>query len=333
MKYPGAIAHGIMFHHFHSERHYQGQGSISGFDFEKILQFIGLDRILEPHEWIKRLNVGLLTDQDVCITLDDGLLCQLEIALPVLEKYNLKAFWFVYSSVFEGELGSKFEIYRVFRSKFFENIDEFYSDFFARIFRSKFADGARKATDGESVKKHSKIFPFYSVNDIKFRFIRDRVLGQREFELIMDAMIRERGLSLIDLSENLWMSDENLAYLNELGHHVGLHSHSHPTALADLSYEDQYEEYTKNRDHLQRVCGNIPLAMAHPVDSYDEHTLEILKVLGIQCGFRSNVFPKNNQGSLNKSKYEIAREDHMNIVRMMAKAEQKKEAGNENKQS
>ena len=122
VKYPKKVPHGIMFHHFHDERHYQGQGSISQQDFDDILQFVGLDRILEPHEWTKRLNEGRLVEGDLCISLDDGLLCQFDIALPVLEKYNLKAFWFIYSSVFEGDLGSKFEIYRVLRSKFFKNI-------------------------------------------------------------------------------------------------------------------------------------------------------------------------------------------------------------------
>lgn len=324
MKNGGVVAHGIMFHHFHNERHYKGQGSISRHDFEDILKFVGLKRILNPAEWLRRLKTGQLNSEDLCLTFDDGLLCQFEIALPVLEKYSLRAFWFVYSSVFEGGLGGKFEIYRFFRSVFFENIDEFYADFFARISRSKFADEARKAIDEESVKKHSETFPFYSVNDIRFRFIRDRVLESFEFELIMDAMIRERRLNLTDLSKDLWMSNRNLVYLNRSGHNIGLHSHSHPTALANLSLKEQREEYVRNYDHLQRICSNPPLAMAHPVDSYNEHTLEILKTLGIQCGFRSNMFPKNNQEPLNKSKYEIAREDHANILRMMAEVQQKK---------
>ena len=33
-----------------------------------------------------------LEDTDVCITFDDNLKCQYEIALPVLDKYSLKAF-------------------------------------------------------------------------------------------------------------------------------------------------------------------------------------------------------------------------------------------------
>src|SRR3990167_6501841 len=112
------VPHGIMFHHFHGEGHYVGQGSISGREFEDILQFVGLKRILNPEEWLGRLETGQLKDEDLCLTFDDGLLCQFDVAFPVLEKYGLRAFWFVYSSVFEGKPSSKFEIYRVFRTKF-----------------------------------------------------------------------------------------------------------------------------------------------------------------------------------------------------------------------
>ncbi|MBI2670096.1 MAG: polysaccharide deacetylase family protein [Candidatus Yanofskybacteria bacterium] len=350
-----------MFHHFHDERkHYKGQGSISMSDFEAILMFVGLDRILDPKEWLKRLGANQLTNRDVCITLDDGLLCQFDVVLPVLDKYNLKAFWFVYSSVFEGGLG-KFEIYRVFRSKFFKDIDDFYNIFFDKIFQSKFGNNARKVLEETDMVRYSKTFPFYSTNDMRFRLIRDRVLSREEFEIIMDAIIQDQGLNLADLSKNIWMSNENLAYLNRQGHVIGLHSYSHPMMLAELPFERQQEEYQKNYEHIQRVCGRPPVDMAHPANSYNDSTLKILSQLGVECGFKSNMFPRDDPvrdttnkhtkkaggrsvpvgdndkltrhgcdrvatclvrddpSQLNKSKYEIAREDHANIMRMMTR--------------
>lgn len=319
MNYPATIPHGLMFHHFHDDKHYRGQGSISASDFEAILKFVGLERILDPSEWLRRLWAGQLTDRDVCITFDDGLLCQFDVALPVLDKYNLKAFWFVYSSVFEGELG-KFEIYRVFRSKFFKDIDDFYNIFFTKVFQSKFGNTARKVIEEADLKKYSQTFPFYSTNDIHFRLIRDRALNREEFEMIMDAIIQEKGLSLSELSKDIWMSNENLAYLGGQKHTIGLHSYSHPMVLAGLSWEQQQEEYQKNYEHIRKVCGRLPVTMAHPANSYNDTTLKILEQLGVECGFKSNMFQQDDLGQLNKSKYEIAREDHANIMRMMAKS-------------
>ena len=318
MNYKGAIAHGIMFHHFHGERHYKGQGSISGQDFEDVLRFVGLKRILDPTEWFKRVETGQLKDEDLCLTFDDGLLCQFEVALPILEKYGLKAFWFIYSSVFEGNPGSKFEIYRVFRSKFFENMEDFYSAFFKKVFESEFGNKARSVLNNADIQEFNRKFPFYTTNDIRFRFIRDRALNPAEFGMIIDSMIKDRGISPDELSKNLWMTNGDLAYLSSRGHNIGLHSYSHPTALADLSSEEQWNEFNKNYDHIKRVTANPPTAMAHPVGSYNEATLKILDKLGINCGFRSNMFSRRSGDNLNRGKYEIAREDHSNIMKMIS---------------
>lgn len=315
-KYPETIAHGAMFHHFHDNKHYQGQGSISQENFGNILKFIGIDRIISPDEWMRRLDAGRLNDKDICLTFDDGLLSQFDVALPVLEKYNLKAFWFIYSNVFEGQL-SKLEIYRVFRSKFFQDIDSFYNVFFDKIFRSKFKDKAQSATKEKDINKYNEKYPFYTINDTRFRFIRDRVLTLQEYETIMDSIIKEHGLIPEELSKNLWMTNDNLIYLSNRGHMIGLHSYSHPTVFADLSFEGQIEEYRRNHSHIRHICGKSPVVMAHPVNSYNDETFKVLNQLGIRCGFRSNMFPKIEGNTLNSNRYEIAREDHSNITRMM----------------
>lgn len=305
-----------MFHHFHDAKHPKGPGSISQENLENILEFIDPHRILTPSEWMEKLEGNILSREHLCLTFDDALLCQFDIAVPVLEKYNLKAFWFVYSSVFEGHLG-KIEIYRLFRSKFFSNVDDFYNLFFKKVFDSEFSKRAKEVLEEREIKKQNAFSPFYSVNDVKFRLIRDRALGKRTYESIMDEIIREYGVTIYDLSKNLWMSNDHLKYLTDCGHIVGLHSYSHPMVLADLSYEEQFEEYEKNYLHLKKVCGGDPVAMSHPTNSYNEITFEILRHLGIRCGFRSNMFPKQEDGKINPNKFEIARQDHSNIMKML----------------
>ena len=138
MAYPKEVPHGIMFHHFHNEKHLKTQGSISAEDLEKILDYVGRERILSPLEWLERLAENKLSSEDICLTFDDGLLSQIDVALPVLEHYGLKALWFVYSGVFEGQL-ENLEIYRFFRTKYFENIDDFYNLFFQKVSESGMA--------------------------------------------------------------------------------------------------------------------------------------------------------------------------------------------------
>ena len=168
------LDHKFVAHHFHDESHPPGgQGSISGDQFEAILNFIGIENILSPGEWIFKLRNNKLKQTDVCITFDDGLRCQYDICINILERYNLRCFWFVYSSVFEGKL-EKFEAYNYFRSKYFNSIDDFYSLFFKKYEENEFREINKYEFDSY-LHEFKSAFPFYSFNDLRFRFIRDEI--------------------------------------------------------------------------------------------------------------------------------------------------------------
>ena len=56
--------------------------------------------------------------------------------------------------------------------------------------------------------------------------------------------------------------------------------------------------------------------MSHPNGSYNKYTLKILKELNLELGFRSSMIVDKTKKmkKINSSKYEIAREDHSNII-------------------
>lgn len=297
---------GIMFHHFHNNEHAKGQGSISTNDFEKIVLH-HKDNILSAENWYKKAISGQLSEDDICLTFDDALLCQYDVALPILKKHNLTAFWFVYSSVLQGHR-EKLEIYRKFRNEYFSNINEFYELFFENALESEYRNIIIEGLEGYN---HTdwKDFPFYSMNDTKFRFIRDDVLGVDKYNVIMDSIMCHYNVDENTLSKGLWMSELQVKELAVDGHLIGLHSHTHPTSLGSLPFLEQKKEYELNYDYLKRIIGKDINVMSHPCNSYTEDTLKILSGLGIKLGFRSNM--SNNHNSI----YEFPREDHMNIFK------------------
>jgi peptidoglycan/xylan/chitin deacetylase (PgdA/CDA1 family) len=318
MHYRCDIPHGIMFHHFHGGCHHPSPGSICGEELADLIRYVGRERILEPAEWIQRAEQGQLAPGDLCLTFDDALLCQFEIALPVLQQYDLRAFWFVYSNVFEGHI-SRFEVYRVFRATCFRDVDEFYELFFTRVGDGKFAEQAERACNPGEIARRRARYPFYSAADVQFRILRDSVLSQHEYDLMMQGLIAERGQSLAELAENLWINNEQLTLLRDLGHTIGLHSYSHPMCLGQLSPEEQYDQYERNYRHLSSITGP-PCAVAHPAGSYNQDTLNLLKSMGIQCGFRSSMAPPEQGGPISPSILEMGREDHANLMRQMQHA-------------
>lgn len=303
--------YGLMFHHFCGGRHVAGQGAITADEFAAIIEHAGPGNILSPDDWIEAATGGGLREGQTCITFDDALRCQYEIALPVLRDYRLKAFWFVYSSIFDGN-EERLEIYRYFRTTAFADIKGFYDAFRAALDASPHGAEAAAALSDFRPSAYLDAFPFYSDGDRTFRFLRDRVLGEAAYFEVMDAMVMAWRRDHPGLGELLWMDDAALAVLRDEGHEVGLHSYTHPTAMGGLPAERQRQEYQRNRDHLSGRLGIRPRTMSHPCNSYNADTLAIMRDFGIEIGFCSN------RGAVaRRSLYELPREDHANVLAVM----------------
>ena len=81
--------------------------------FKNIILKIGLKNIISPVDYIKKVISNKLKPGETCLTFDDALLSQYKYALPIMEKYKLKSFWFVYTSIFDKKINN-FEVYKYF---------------------------------------------------------------------------------------------------------------------------------------------------------------------------------------------------------------------------
>jgi peptidoglycan/xylan/chitin deacetylase (PgdA/CDA1 family) len=303
--YPDDRAHGLMFHHFWDDAgmHPKGQGAISAAEFESILRYLGVGRILPAREWARQAVTGTLPPEALCLTCDDALRCQRDVALPVMRDFGLTAFWFVPSAVCEGE-PAYLEVFRYFRTVAFPSFEDFCAAFFDEV-------GARRievALRGVDVSRHLAEFDFYTDDDRKFRFVRDHVLTPTEYEEVMLRMIARKNFSLDKLAAKLWLTNADLRDLDAEGHVIGLHSYSHPTDLRSMPVEQQVAEYERNQAHLMRVLGKPVDTVSHPCNSYSEDTLNILRRLGVGLGFCARmVVPQ-------LSMLEWPREDHIHLL-------------------
>lgn len=312
--YPSRFAHGLMFHRFHkSGNSPAGQGSLTEVEFEEILNYVGTERILPPEEWISRVKTHDLQKHHFCITFDDGLKSQFDVALPVLERYKLKAFWFVFSSVFDGGIDRN-EVYNRFATAEFTSFDVFVEEFLQFYpVRDKVFQNNDYAHFTQSLREQ---FPFYTENDAKFCFIRNKLLLRSNFEKVMDSMIEAKGLSVSKIAEDLWLTNDHLQLLYKSGHYIGLHSYDHPFTMADLPAEKQEEQYSRNYKYISHVIGGVVECMSHPLNSSNADTIEILSEMGIICGFRSNMTPPIGK-SINAHRLELAREDGTNLLQSL----------------
>lgn len=304
--------HAIMFHHFHNEKHPIGQGSLDKAKFISIINFYSKKfKIISADLFLNKFINNDLKNNEVCISFDDNLKCQYEIALPVLEKLKLNAFWFLYTSPLDGSF-EKLELYRYFRSVYFNSFKEFYESFFKELKTNEKYNFVFKNLLDFNYDNYLKEYSFYSKEDRIFRHTRDNLLGQEEYFKVMDVMIEKSGLKLNNkLHELLWMNSNDIINLKRNGHVIGLHSHTHPTKMAEKSFSFQYENYKKNKFILENIIGDKIISMSHPCNSYNNKTIDVLVKLGIKLGFRSN--PKIIDNSI----LEIPRIDHSEILKLI----------------
>lgn len=301
-------AYGVMFHHFFNGTHPRGQGAISAQNLEDMIHSLGRDNVLPAEEWMRRALSGKLGDKDICLTFDDALKCQYDVAVPVLKALDLTAFWFVYSSVFQGNL-EVLEIYRHFRTTEFVDIDDFYAEFFAMA-DALYPAQCQAALAQFDPDSYLSAYPFYTRGDRIFRYLRDDVLGVERYQEVMQSLMDKKGFDTPAASAQLWMRDEDLRTLHDAGHVIGLHSYTHPTRLCELSADRQKAEYQKNFDHLRAVLAEAPLTMSHPCNSYSDDTIAILRGMGVKLGFRANM-----QKVEKPSAFEFPRQDHANLMK------------------
>ena len=308
--------HGIMFHHFHDGKtHLKSQGSISKDEFYKIIKFIGRNNILDADIFFSRLKENSLSDRDVCFTFDDGIKCQFDIALPILEDLQIKSFFFVYTSMFEGE-PDNLEVFRYFRMNYFEHINIFYEKFYEKLDRdlNKFFISKKNQIIQKKI-----ISPYYSEEDIRFRLIRDEFLEKKDYERLMFKMFDDYKFNYRDHYSKLFFSANDLNQLDKLGHSIGFHSHNHPTLITKLSFLEQKQEYIKCINIISKIL-NKPKKylnfMSYPNGNYNNDTLKILKSLKIELGFRHNmsIDMSNENFKINNTKLEIARQNHSTIL-------------------
>jgi len=316
--------YGVMFHHFWDKKHPNGQvgihpngqGAITADEFEQILHAVGIENILPAQDFYDKAVAGTLQPHETCLTFDDALLCQYDIALPVMEAHNLTAFWFVYSSVFQGNK-EVLEIYRYFRSVEFNDFLSFYNAFFEAVKVSPYAADVQTALADFNPDAYLKGFDFYTTEDRIFRYVRDKVLGVEKYNQLMDQMIEAAGYDWDEMAQNLWMTEAHLKNLHAKGHVLGLHSHTHPMVMGALPKDQQTAEYSRNFSYLSSALGQTPKVMSHPCNSYNQETLDLLTEMGITLGFRANM--QEAPAGDSYGPLELPREDHINILKLIHK--------------
>ena len=315
------LPHGIMLHHFHdNKKHKVEQGSISKDQLKKVINFIGRKNIINAEEFLIKFKEKKITNKDVVLTIDDCRKSQFDIALEVLEEQKIKCFLFIYSSLLTNK-PDMLEVYRDFRTNCFDNVNLFYRTFYNFLENdTEFFFKKKK----NLIKKIKKKYKFYSIEDIKFRLIRDNYLKRKKYDEIMYKMMKERNFDFNRKVKDLVMNKREILKFKALGHTIGLHSHTHPTNINNLNQKQQFNEYRTNKKIFTKklnINSDKIQCMSHPNGRYSSKTFSVLSKLKIIIGFAANFEKLKKREKFLRTKFykeykfKIPREDVVNVIK------------------
>ena len=252
-----------MFHHFHDKNNFiKQQDSISQLQFRKMITSLRKDGyvIIGASSFIAKSKNNSLQQNEIVLTFDDALKCQFEVALPVLEETGIEAFFFIHTEVFCEAHKINFEVLRDFRHRCFDTVEDFYELFFKHLDKNKLLDATN------FVEKNLFLVDreYLSLEDKTFRACRDFVLDEGEFDRIHLEMMADINYDWLGHSKLMHMSQDNIKYLIYKKHEIGLHSHSHPTNINALPFEEQVNEYRKNKQCLDELFNVCPRSVSYP---------------------------------------------------------------------
>jgi peptidoglycan/xylan/chitin deacetylase (PgdA/CDA1 family) len=295
---------GIMIHGLHEDGKKKiSQGSINFKKLENIIKKYKY-RILKPDTWLDYLKKNKLKKNHLCITFDDNLASHFVFTKKILDKYKIKAFFFIYTSVYKSK-NKIFEIFRYFYNKRFKNFAKFYIRF--EEFILKETNISKKNIFIKS-KNYLNKYKFYSIEDKKFRYLRDEIFSKDYFEHLIKKFMNNYKFDYKskNLEKKIWLSKKMIKILSDNGHEIGLHSHTHNRSLYKMNYSDQLDEFSKNYNIIKNITKKKSRSASYPFNSFNKYTIKILKKLKIEVSFLSNNNKIYNNNPLKLSRIDIA---------------------------
>ena len=207
------------------------------------------------HEALALLKKGQLPANSVCVTFDDGYLNNLEIALPVLKKYDVPATVFVASAFSKG------------KNMWNDRVIELFAQYADDIIDLSAANmGKVNIVDKQ----------------VRIKTAKDTILALKYFPIAerlakVDKLFADNG-NIVEQAK--MMSPEQVKQLADAGIEIGSHTHNHPI-LKGLAADELTVEIEQNKSLLEKWIGKPVRGFAYPngkpeID-FDEHTVQQIK--------------------------------------------------------
>jgi peptidoglycan/xylan/chitin deacetylase (PgdA/CDA1 family) len=233
--------------------------------FEKCIKYISTHYRVELFEKIVFSEEAMNSkNKYASIMFDDGYKDNIDYALPILEKYNIKASFYVVTDCINKNIPTWTHILEhLFQNTRAKNIslnfnflpdDLLYKDFIK---------------EQDKIDYLSKLKPLL------------KTISHENRQLVLNKVVE----SFADIELPKLMMDWNdLKQLNKLGHYIGSHTATHGMLGTMINESEIKNELVSSGKEIEKKLGYFPFTISYPVGSFNETTKKISKEVGYKIG-------------------------------------------------
>jgi peptidoglycan/xylan/chitin deacetylase (PgdA/CDA1 family) len=232
--------------------------------FEKCIKYISSHYEVIGVEQLPELKNDFQKHKYATISFDDGYKDNITYALPVLDKYGIKASFYVVTDCIDKNIPTWTHLVEYLFQHTTKNNLQLDFDFFSVPFIVK---GFRSSA--ERIEYCRKLIPYLKVLSNEQRVSVISAITQT-FD---DVKIPEFMMSWNDLKE-----------LNAKGHYIGSHTVTHGM-LGRMSDENEIKaELLNSGNAIKKNIGYFPTTIAYPIGDYNANVIKLCKECGYEIG-------------------------------------------------
>ncbi len=243
--------------------------------------------VLPLGQAIDLLQKGKLPPRSVVITFDDGYANNHSLALPILNKWDFPATFFISSGFLDGGLMWNDAIIETFRRTKYETLQVSGIDLMPEEIKGDYD----LSTEQNRIEAANK-----------FR-LAVKYLGLSERDQVVAGLVEIAG---VDLPKNIMLSSDQVKDMHVSGMDIGGHTLSHPI-LTTLSVEKAKQQIFEDKEKLQQTVGEAINHFAYPNGIPEKDFLPVHTQILKEVGYKAAVTTKSGVSNPQTDVYQLPR--------------------------
>jgi peptidoglycan/xylan/chitin deacetylase (PgdA/CDA1 family) len=251
--------------------------------FKNNFNVVTMEDVIEAYE---NKNQGILPENALLLTFDDGYIDHYQFAFPVLKENGVQGSFFIPGKTFaENTLLDVNKIHFILASA---NIDHLLEDVYKLLDYYR-GNEFNIPFNEELFSKYAEANRFDSKEVIFVKRILQTVLPERLRNIITSNIFEKYvGLPEEKFSRELYMNREQIKLMKDSGMFIGIHGYDHYW-LGNLEKEQIQQDISKALDTMDEFIDRKSWVMNYPYGSWSDDVVDYISKNGCKLGLTTDV--------------------------------------------